>query len=156
MGAIQNALQRDGLDPSIMDLDPDKSLEYQNAMAKTETKKEGKEAHVKEPAKPNLRRKKFFWSTIEKSKIDNDSMWSMIQGTCTFDSLKVDQNEFESLFTDKSNSADQKQIANDSLKLKSKKKSVQVIDAKRGMNGGIVLASIKVNFSVLAEMVTKM
>ena len=25
MGAVQNAMQRDGLDPSIMDLDPEKS-----------------------------------------------------------------------------------------------------------------------------------
>ena len=29
MGAVQNAMQRDGLDPTIMDLDPDKSLASQ-------------------------------------------------------------------------------------------------------------------------------
>ena len=29
MGAVRNALQRDGLDPSIMDLDPDISLNRQ-------------------------------------------------------------------------------------------------------------------------------
>jgi hypothetical protein len=29
MGAVQNALQRDGLDPSIMDLDPDISVKSQ-------------------------------------------------------------------------------------------------------------------------------
>jgi hypothetical protein len=29
MGAVQNALQRDGLDPSIMDLDPDSSVKSQ-------------------------------------------------------------------------------------------------------------------------------
>jgi hypothetical protein len=29
LGAVKNALQRDGLDPTIMDLDPDKSLASQ-------------------------------------------------------------------------------------------------------------------------------
>ena len=29
MGAVKNAMQRDGLDPTILDLDPDKSLESQ-------------------------------------------------------------------------------------------------------------------------------
>ncbi len=29
MGAVKNALQRDGLDPSIMDLDPEKSITSQ-------------------------------------------------------------------------------------------------------------------------------
>lgn len=29
MGAVKNALQRDGLDPSIMDLDPDSSIKFQ-------------------------------------------------------------------------------------------------------------------------------
>lgn len=29
MGAVKNAMQRDGLDPNIMDLDPEKSLSSQ-------------------------------------------------------------------------------------------------------------------------------
>ena len=29
MGAVKNALQRDGLDPGVMDLDPEKSLKSQ-------------------------------------------------------------------------------------------------------------------------------
>lgn len=29
MGAVQNAMQRDGLDPSIMNLDPEKSIASQ-------------------------------------------------------------------------------------------------------------------------------
>ena len=47
IGAVQNALQRDGLDPSVMEMDPEKSLEYQKACAtrkptkqKTPAKKE--------------------------------------------------------------------------------------------------------------------
>ena len=32
MGAVKNALTREGYDPSIMDLDPAKSVEYQQAV----------------------------------------------------------------------------------------------------------------------------
>ena len=157
MGAVQNALQRDGHDPSIMDLDPEKSLEYQKAMASSKTKKKAKKkTPKKEPKKPKVRRKKIFWSPIEESKIDDNSMWSMIKGSYDFESLKVDQDEFESLFTDTSNPADKKKAANDKPKETKQKKSVQVIDAKRGMNGGIILARIKIEFPVLAEMVTEM
>ena len=42
MGAVQNAMQHAGLDPSIMDLDPDKSLEYHKAVAASEAKKKKK------------------------------------------------------------------------------------------------------------------
>ena len=153
MGAVKNALQRDGLDPSIMDLDPEKSVEYQKAVA---SKKAKKKSPAKEPKKPKVRRKKIYWSPIEESKIDDNSLWSMIKGSFDFDSLKIDQDEFESLFTDTSNPADKKKAANDKPAASKQKKSVQVIDAKRGMNGGIILARLKIEFSVLAEMVNNM
>lgn len=159
MGAVQNAMQRDGLDPAIMDLDPEKSIEYQKAMAsgKGNAKKKSKrKPSVKEPKKPKVRRKKIFWSPIEETKIDDNSLWAQIKGTFDFDSLKVDQDEFASLFTDTSNPADKKKVVNDKPKETKQKKSVQVIDAKRGMNGGIILARIKIDFSVLADMVTEM
>ena len=158
MGAVQNALQRDGHDPLIMDLNPDQSLEYQKAMASQKSKKKTKKTPKKDPKKPKVRRKKIFWSAIEESKIDDNSLWSMVRGTLDFDSLKFDQDEFESLFTDSTNPADAKKKAASEKKSDApkQKKSVQVIDAKRGMNGGIILARIKVDFSVLAEMVTEM
>ncbi|KAL7551802.1 hypothetical protein ACHAWF_014998 [Thalassiosira exigua] len=159
MGAVKNALQRDGLDPSIMDLDPEKSVEYQRAMASGKgkvKKKKTKKVLSKDPKKPKVRRKKLFWSPIEESKIDDNSLWSMVKGTFNFDSLNVDQDEFQNLFTDTSNPADKKKVASDKPAASKQKKSVQVIDAKRGMNGGIILARIKSEFSVLAEMVTEM
>merc|ERR1711966_446215 len=51
VGAVKNALQRDGHDPSILDLDPDKSLKYQKAMASQKGKKKKKKALVKESKK---------------------------------------------------------------------------------------------------------
>ena len=156
VGAVKNALQRDGHDPSILDLDPDKSLKYQKALASQKGKKKKKKALVKEPKKPKVRRKKIFWSPIEESKIDDNSLWSMIKGSFDFDSLKVDKDEFKSLFTDTSNPGDKKHAAKEKPAASKQKKSVQVIDAKRGMNGGIILARIKIEFPVLAKMVTEM
>jgi hypothetical protein len=151
---VQNAMQRDGMDPSIMDLDPDKSVEYQKALATR--KKSALKKKTKEPKKPKVRRKKIYWSPIEESKIDDNSLWSMIKGSFQFDSLKFDQDEFESLFTDSSNPADKKKASNDKTSTSKQKKSVQVIDAKRGMNGGIILARLKVDFPILAQMVDNM
>jgi hypothetical protein len=169
MGAVKNAFQRDGLDPSIMDLDPEKSVASQlgkgkeiNVTDESQTNEERKKKSTEvtttttKPQKPNVRRKKIFWSPIEESKIDDNSLWSMIKGKFDFDSLKFDQDEFESLFTDTSNSADKKKVVSDKPREVKQKKSVQVIDAKRGMNGGIILARIKVGYEVLAKMVIDM
>ena len=157
MGAVQNAMLRDGLDPTILEFDPEKSLERQNAMALGKGKKmEKKTPPSNEPKKPKVKRKKIYWSPIEESRIDDNSLWSMIKGTIDFESLKIDQDEFESLFTDTSNPADKKKVPRDKSGEPKQKKSVQAIDAKRGMNGGIVLARIKVEFAVLAEMVAGM
>merc|ERR1712194_489697 len=75
VGAVKNAIQRDGHDPSVLDLDPEKSLKYQKAMAsKKSKKKKKKKILTKEPKKTKVRRKKLFWSPIEESKIDNNSL----------------------------------------------------------------------------------
>ena len=154
IGAVTNALIRDGLDGSIMELDPEKSVAYQKAMSTRKVKK--KKTPSKAPKKPKVRRKKIFWSPIEESKIDDNSLWSMIKGSFDFESLKIDQDEFESLFTDSSDPAAKKQAVADKPAASKQKKSVQVIDAKRGMNGGIILARLKIEFSALAEMVNNM
>ena len=156
MGAVKNAMTRDGLDPTIMDLDHDKSVEYQKAMASQKGKKKKvNKKSSKEPKKPKVRRKKIYWSPIEESKVDDNSLWSMIKGSYHFDSLKVDQDEFESLFTDTSKPGEKKKETAKPAAAK-QKKSVQVIDAKRGMNGGIILARLKMEFSAVAAMVAEM
>jgi hypothetical protein len=157
MGAVQNAMQRDGLDPSVISLDPEKSLVFQKEMALNKgNTKDKKSLPLNKAKKPLVKRKKIFWSPIEESRIDDNSLWSMIRGTIDFDSLNVDQVEFESLFTDTSIPAVGKQVPQDKPGETKQKKSVQAIDAKRGMNGGIVLARIKIEFAILADMVTVM
>ena len=53
MGAVQNAVQRDGLDPSIMELDPEKSVASQ-------LKKDEKEEDDGPPLKDDPKYQKYF------------------------------------------------------------------------------------------------
>merc|ERR1711862_372009 len=64
IGAVKNALVRDGKDPAVMDLDPEKSLKSQiNGGSK---KKKGKKSQPKK----KVRRKKIYWTPIETSELD--------------------------------------------------------------------------------------
>ena len=150
IGAVKNALVRDGKDPKIMDLDPEKSLKSQIGGSKK--KKSGKKSQKKK-----VRRKKIYWTPIDSDKLAEDSLWSMVQGTIQMDKLKYDNKEFENLFTDTSDpTAKKKKAASTSGDKSKQKKSVQIIDGKRGMNGGIILARIKISFSDLAKTVILM
>ena len=149
--AVKNALVRDGKDPATMDLDPTKSLQFQ---AK---KKSGSGAIHRAPSKKKkkVRRKKIYWNPLEEEKIKEDSIWNLTRGSVMMDNLNYDIKEFEDLFTESADPADRKK--NKKTKTDSKqKKSVQVIDGKRSMNGGIVLARMKVEYSVIAKAVNEM
>ena len=154
IGAVKNACTRDNVDPSIMDLDPEKSLKSQQGKPSSAASAKKKEK------KPKVRRKKLYWTPIDEKKIEKDSLWSIVRGSINMSQLKYDASEFEDLFTDK-------------LEKKAKsptaaggaggggggggpKKSVQVIDGKRGMNGGIILSRIKMEYSEIAKLVDMM
>ena len=71
--------------------------------------------------------------------------------------LTYDSTEFENLFTDTTDP--KKKKANEEKKSEGaskQKKSVQFVDGKRGMNGGIVLARIKLTYVQMASMVDEM
>ena len=152
VGAVQNALQRDGKDPSIMDLDPNLSVAFQL------TKKKGGAAKtVKKEKKIKVRRKKIYWNALDKSKVKTDSLWGKIRGMVDMEKLKIDTSEFESLFTETLDpSQKKKKKASADSDAAKPKKSVQVIEGKRGMNGGIILARLKMDFLDLARIVDNM
>uniref|UniRef100_A0A7S4RCB9 Uncharacterized protein n=1 Tax=Ditylum brightwellii TaxID=49249 RepID=A0A7S4RCB9_9STRA len=58
MGAVQNALQRDGKDPGIMDLDPEKSLKSQ--LKKDDDDEEEEEEDTGPPLKEDPEYTKYF------------------------------------------------------------------------------------------------
>lgn len=86
MGAVKNALQRDGLDPAIMDLDHDKPVASQ-----LDPKKKGKGINVKKA--PKVRRKKVYWNKLEAKE---GTVWSAVRKLDV--TLKHDLEEFERLF----------------------------------------------------------
>jgi len=146
LGAVKNALERDGKDPSVLDLDPEKSVAYQlkesAASKKSPTKK-----------KKRVRRKKIYWNPIDPGKLKENSMWHIVRDVVNMNKLNYDQKEFEELFTE---SADPKDAKKTKKPEKSVKKLVQVIDPKRSMNGGIILARLRIDYAKIADIVNKM
>ena len=137
-----------------MDLDPDKSLSNQ---------KSGPGDNVKTVAKVKkkkpIKRKKIYWDTVDESKINEESIWGLItaEGDITMEKLEFDTKEFEELFTDQGKPTLKKKSGDGgSKKEKDKKKTISVIDGKRAMNGGIILARIKLSFDEVAAKVNKM
>ena len=85
MGAAKNALQRDGLDPAILDLDHNapatigsKEMKTKNLCAK----------------KPRIRRKRVFWNKVEAKE---GTIWSALKDMDV--KLTHDIEEFEGLFS---------------------------------------------------------
>jgi len=66
------------------------------------------------------------------------------------ETLEYDVKEFEDLFTESADPADRTKNKKKKTDT-SQKKSVQVIDGKRSMNGGIILARLKVEYSTIAR-----
>jgi len=147
MGAVQNAVQRDGKDPSVLALDRSKSLASQ-------MKTDGRNAVQRRKSSKRVRRKKIFWNPLNSKQIKANSLWSHVKGRVTMGSLNYDEKEFEDLFTESADPADKKKAKQ--KKESRVKKSVQVIDGKRSMNGGIILARLKLDYKKIAEMVDQM
>ena len=147
-GAVKNALERDGKDPSILDLDPNKSVAFQIKSKGSATKKPVKK-------KKRVRRKKIYWTPIDPGRLKEDSMWSILRGSVAMDKLNYDVKEFEDLFTESADPADQKK-KKPGAKEKDSKTKIQIIDAKRIMNGGIILAQLKTDYQRIADIVDKM
>lgn len=147
MGAVKNAVERDGKDAAILDLDHSKSIISQ-------TRKAAKRG-IPAKKKKRVRRKKIFWNPLDSRQIKEDSIWSRVKGAFQMDKLSYDEKEFAALFTESTDPGDKKSKskAKDTTK---PKKSVQVIDGKRSMNGGIILARLKMDYSKIADMVDQM
>ncbi|KAL9178540.1 LOW QUALITY PROTEIN: hypothetical protein ACHAXT_001878 [Thalassiosira profunda] len=150
LGAVQNALQKEGKDPSIVNLDPEKPLSQQQS--KTPSPQKAK------PKGPKVARKRLHWNKIDESKLHEKSFWNQSKGQdLQLVGLDVDNEEFASLFTSPLNkaAAPKKDAAADTKKPTGKQK-VQLIDGRRRMNGSILLTKFKVDYKELAKQVDSM
>ena len=145
--AVKNALSRDGKDPTIMDLDPNKSVAFQLK------KKKGSATKGTPKKKKKIRRKKIYWNAIKPEKLKEDSMWHLVRDAVNMKKLNYDEKEFEELFTESADPRDKKKSKSEKT---TAKKLVQVIDPKRSMNGAIILTRLKIDYAVIARTVTKM
>jgi hypothetical protein len=146
LGAVKNAVQRDGKDPSILDLDHTKSIAEQRS---SDNKR--RQPQKKKP----VRRKKIFWNPLDSDQIKANSLWSRVKGRLQMSQLKYDEKEFADLFTESTDPTEKKKApsAKDATRVK---KAVQVIDGKRSMNGGIILARLKIDYRKIADIVDNM
>ena len=134
MGAVKNAMDRDGEDGTVMDGD-------HNAPAKGGNKPEAKKA---EPIpKDKFRRTRVHWDTHEEVK--STSVWAMVNQDPDVEDIEIDESEFAELFQAEVG----KTLAIDSNASK-KTNAVKVIDPKRANNGGIVLARLKITYEEMA------
>jgi len=146
VGAIQNALIKDGL-PDITSFDPEVSVEEQlDALDPPPGS-----SVIKTKSKPKPRRKKLHWNPIDTKKLDKDSVWNQDDMNVE---LNLDLAEFDTLFVAQASPTEGKKKS--VSKTDKKKKTVQVVDGKRGMNGGIALARIKIPHADIAKSIDNM
>jgi hypothetical protein len=150
--AVKNAARKDGKDPAILEHDSTKSISSQLNTSCTTLPKQFLLQKKKKPVK----RKKIFWNPLKSDQIKADSLWSTVKGRLQMSQLKYDEKEFADLFIESTDPADKNRVVVGTKVQAKAKKSVQVIDGKRSMNGGIILARLKLGYSKIAEMVESM
>jgi hypothetical protein len=154
VGAVMNAMQKDGKDPNIIHLNPEKSLSEQQ-----QSKIKEAPTTPKKTKGSTIVRKRLHWNKIDESKLAENSFWNQAKDQTSFQlaGLDIDNEEFASLFTSSPNKKPltTSNAAPDAKKPKSNQK-VQLIDGRRRMNGSILLKKFKVNYLELARQVDQM
>jgi hypothetical protein len=126
--AVQNSMIRDGVEPSTL---------CKNQLNEAENSPQQK----KDP----FRRTRLHWTPVQN--YSQDSIWYQISKDSEFESIPIDEDEFQALFQIKvqpvsSSISRSKDNLHDGI--------VKVIDAKRANNGGIILAGLRMSFEEIA------
>jgi hypothetical protein len=144
MGAVQNAMERDGLDSSVMARDHSLPANGNAAGGEVCTPAENlpKDTH---------RRTRLHWDTMRK--VRSNSLWAKIDQDEEIEEIDIDEEEFAQLFQ-----AELAPTMNKSRPGASTKRgaAVRVIDSKRANNGGIILARLKMTHDEMADAVDRM
>jgi hypothetical protein len=158
LGAVKQAMVKDGKDSSILDLDPDKPSCLQKKKETLSITK--REVEGAKPSKPQITRKRLFWNSIDGANL-RGSLWSQFQSDRSLDlsGLDYDEEEFASLFTlnkAKETSGKTKSLTCPQNNRMHPKKAIQLIDSRRQMNGSILLTKYKHDYRVLAKKVDRL
>ena len=135
-GAVSNALQKDGLDPSIIDIGCRNPTDGQGmSFTKSDEQK------ITKSVKQKIKRKKVHFNPVNYSLISETSMWYNESNEPGSD---FDRGEIERMFTSK-NSVGQKVVPSKQVI------KVQVVESKQSFNGDVVFGKSKTGFSFLAS-----
>ena len=150
MGAVKNAMERDGVDPSVMDGDHNAPVPSA-ALSKPSSSLDRKQ-------KDTHRRTRLHWDTLEETQVNSDSVWALVEEDAELNQIEIDEKEFTTLFQAeiKSNTALGGGTIGGGGGGCSSRNVVQVIDPKRANNGGIILARLRMNYDDLARAVNAM
>eukprot|EP00804_Cyclotella_cryptica_P030487 CCRYP_008544-RD/>CCRYP_008544-RD protein AED:0.19 eAED:0.19 QI:217/0.8/0.83/1/0.8/0.83/6/602/2020 len=140
MGAVKNAMERDGLDSSIMDGDHNAPASSQISDSPA-TKKRQKDTH---------RRTRLHWDTPV-GKVKSNTVWALVNKDEELENIVIDEKEFTNLFQAELKASSVPAERSNS----SARNVVQVIDPKRANNGGIILARLRMSYDDMAKAVEK-
>jgi hypothetical protein len=135
IGAVHNAMLRDGLDPSTLNKGSFQPIHTRHQVQKTTG------------STPKFRRTRLHWEAH--GGVRSNTVWGMVKRDPDVAALKYDEDEFEHLFRSKTASRSVRYNASSS----SNAGGVKVIDPKRANNGGIILARIKLSHNEIARAV---
>lgn len=139
LGAVKNAMERDGVDSSVMDGDHNAPLSAKTPNVSS-TKKKEKDTH---------RRTRLHWETL--GQVNSNSVWAALADDEEMMSIEIDETEFTKLFQAEIKSTPTAAQSGNSGS--SSRNAVQVIDPKRANNGGIILARLRMSYDDMATIV---
>lgn len=153
IGAVKNAMERDGVDSSVMDGDHNApvSLARCNKSSSSIDRKQ-KDTH---------RRTRLHWDALEDTEVNSDSVWALVEEDVELNQIEIDEKEFTTLFQAEITS----NLASGGVSGSatgsgggggSSRNVVQVIDPKRANNGGIILARLRMSYDDMARAVDAM
>jgi hypothetical protein len=144
MGAVKNAMERDGVDSSVMDGDHNAPIPSSRvSKLASSIEKKQKDTH---------RRTRLHWDALEETEVNSDSVWAMVEEDDELNQIEIDEKEFTTLFQAE---IDASKAVSGSTGVgggggSSNKNVVQVIDPKRANNGGIILARLRMSYDDMA------
>ncbi|KAL3810986.1 hypothetical protein ACHAXA_006538, partial [Cyclostephanos tholiformis] len=150
MGAVKNAMERDGVNSSVMDGDHNAPVQIAG-FSKSSSSIENKQ-------KDTHRRTRLHWDALEDTEVNSDSVWALVEEDVELNQIEIDEKEFTKLFQAEitSNSASGC-ISGSAVGCGgsggSSRNVVQVIDPKRANNGGIILARLRMSYDDMARAV---
>jgi len=152
MGAVKNAMERDGVDSSVMDgnhnLPANSSSNNGASSSSTTSRKQQRQ-------KDTHRRTRLHWETLEDTKVNSNSVWAMVEEDAEIDKIEIDEKEFTNLFQAELKLTSGAGASGGGGNTSSNKNVVQVIDPKRANNGGIILARLRISYDDMAQAVDR-